>query len=44
LSGRILLRAQNLFFVVSGQQLLRMQKFFLFGHFCTVRLGAMLQT
>jgi hypothetical protein len=28
LSGRILLRAQNLFFVVSGQQLLRMQKLF----------------
>jgi hypothetical protein len=38
------MRAQ-FFFVVSGQQLLRMQKFFfsLFGHFCTVRLGAMLQ-
>jgi hypothetical protein len=36
LSGRILLPAQNLFFVVSGQQLLRMQKFFfLFGHFCS---------
>jgi hypothetical protein len=45
LSGRILLRAQNLFSVMSGQQLLCMQNFFfsLFGHFCTVRLGAMLQ-
>jgi hypothetical protein len=34
------------FFVVSGQQLLRMQNFFfsLSGHFCTARLGAMLQT
>jgi hypothetical protein len=32
------------FFVVSGQQLLRMQKLFsLSGHFCTARLGAMLQ-
>jgi hypothetical protein len=46
LSVRILLCAQNLFLVVSGQQLLCMQKFFFLSDRSLLhsRLGAMLQT
>jgi hypothetical protein len=45
LSGRILLRAQNLFCGVRSAAAAHAEIFFfsLFGHFCTVRLGAMLQ-